>query len=175
MSVEEELTETAEEVRRPFERKVAVSMAVIAAALAIVAVLGHFTSTEEVLMQQKASDQWSFFQAKSIRHYESEIAHELLADMGNPAAQAAARTYAENTQRYAKETEQIQEKAQEFEKESHLRGLEARRLHFGEVFLEIAIVLASLAILTRRQLVWVTSLVAAAVGCAIAITTVFIH
>ena len=66
MSVEEELQETAEEVKHPFDRRVAASMAVIAAALAIVAVLGHFTSTEEVLLQQKASDQWAFAQAKSL-------------------------------------------------------------------------------------------------------------
>ena len=175
MSVEEELKETAEEVRHPFDRKVAASMAFIAAMLAIVAVLGHFTSTEEVLLQQKASDQWAFAQAKSIRRYESDIARDLLAALGNPAAEKSSQAYAANSDRYEKETEQIREKATEFQDESRLRGFQARRLHVGEVFLEIAIVLASLAILTRRNLVWGSSLISAGVGAAIALTTVFIH
>ncbi len=175
MSVEEELKETAEEVRHPFDRKVAASMAVIAAALAIVAVLGHFTSTEEVLLQQKASDQWAFAQAKSIRRYESDIARDILAAMGNPAAEKQSQAYAANIQKYEKDTEEIRKKATEFQEESQLRGLQARRLHVGEVFLEIAIVLASLAILTRRNLVWGAGLISAAVGAAIALTTWFVH
>ena len=175
MSVEEELKETAEEVKRPFDRRVAASMAIIAAALAIVAVLGHFTSTEEVLLQQKASDQWAFAQAKSIRRYESDIGRDILAAIGTPAAQKASQEYAANINRYEKEMEEIRKEATAFQEESRLRGLQARRLHIGEVFLEIAIVLASLAILTRRNLVWGAGLISAALGAAIAITTTFVH
>src|SRR5580658_10230857 len=54
MSVEEELHEGAEHAKEPFDRKVAVTMAIIAAMLAIVSVLGHILSTEELLAQQKA-------------------------------------------------------------------------------------------------------------------------
>jgi hypothetical protein len=175
MSVDEELQEHAEEARHPFDRKVAASMAVIAASLAIVAVLGHLTSTEEVLTQQKASDQWAYFQAKSIRRYESDIAREILAAMNDEGARKASVKYAGNAERYQKETDDIQEKAKDFEKESHLKGLQAQRLHFGEVFLEIAIVLASLAILTRRSFVWATSLFSAALGCGIALSTLLIQ
>ncbi len=174
MSVDEELKDTAEEARHPFDRKVAASMAVIAAALAIVAVLGHLTSTEEVLSQQKASDQWAYYQAKSIRRYESDIAREILADMHDDAARKASVRYAANAERYQKETDEIQEKAKDLEKESHLNGLKAQGLHFGEVFLEIAIVLASLAILTRREIVWVTSLTSAGLGCVMALVTFLI-
>jgi len=150
-------------------------MAVIAACLAIVAVLGHFTATEEVLLQQRASERWAFGQAKSIRRYESDIARDILNAIGNPAAAKAAQSYAANNERYEKDAEEIRRKATEFENESHLRGLQARRLHMGEVFLEIAIVLASLAILTRRSSIWGASLIAAGVGAAIAITTSFVH
>ena len=82
--------------------------------------------------------------------------------------------YAANAERYQKETEEIQEKAKDLEKESHLNGRKAQRLHFGEVFLEIGIVLASLAILTRRTTVWAASLGCAALGAAIALTTLLI-
>ena len=175
MSVEEELKEAAGEGHHPFDRKVAASMALIAAALAIVAVLGQFTSTEEVVLQQRASDQWSFAQGKSTRRYESDIAHEILAAIGNPAAQKASEMYSANASKLESDMEEIRKKATEFQDESRLRGLQSRRLHFGEVFLEIAIVLASLAILTHRHAVWATSLIAAAIGAAIAITTKFVH
>src|SRR5579875_1977574 len=73
-----EQAEHAEEARHPFDKRVAATMAIIAALLAVVSVLGHITTTEELVNQQKASDQWAFYQAKSIRRYESEIARDLL-------------------------------------------------------------------------------------------------
>src|ERR1700677_3589583 len=58
MSVNEELSEGVEHAKEPFDRQVAVSMAIIAAALAIVSVLGHIYGNEELLAQQRASHQW---------------------------------------------------------------------------------------------------------------------
>ena len=78
MSADEELQEHAEHAKEPFDKMVAVTMAIIAALLAIVSVLGHILSTEELLAQQKASDQWAFYQAKDIRRYDSEIAQDML-------------------------------------------------------------------------------------------------
>jgi len=170
MSPTEEVQEKAEEVRHPFDRKVAASMAAIAAALAIVAVLGHMFTTEELLTQEKAADQWAYFQAKSIRRYESEIAKDLLSAMQSSVAAGTVGKYAANAERYEKETEQIREKATELERESLLTGRRAQRLHFGEVFLEIAIVLASLAILTRRRPIWWTSMAAGVIGVVIAVS-----
>jgi len=66
----DELKEHAEHAREPFEKRVAATMAIIAAALAVVSVAGQICTTEELLLQQKASDQWAFYQAKSERRYE---------------------------------------------------------------------------------------------------------
>ena len=170
MSVDEELQEHAEHAREPFERKVAVTMAAIAALLAIVSVLGHILSTEEVLAQQKASDQWSYYQAKAMRRYESEIARDVLAALPSQNGKDATK-YSANVERYEKETDEIQGEAKKLEAESFLRGRQATRLHVGEVFLELAIVLASLAILTKRAVIWSGSLVTAGIGVAIAATT----
>ena len=60
-------------------------MAIIAAVLAVVSVLGHIATTEELLNQQKASDQWAYYQAKSIRRYTSEFAGDLFASLKNEA------------------------------------------------------------------------------------------
>jgi len=150
MSVEEELHENAEHARDPFDKRVAGTMAIIAAALAVVSVLGHIATTEEIVLQQRAADQWAFSQAKNVRRYESEIAVDLLTRMSASAPEVE--KYRSNLSRYERETEQNQEKAREFETERDTRHAQALRLHFGEVFLEISIVLASLSILTKRPI-----------------------
>jgi len=173
MSVEEELQEHAEKAREPFDRKVALTMALIAALMAIVSVSGHVLTTDELLAQQKASDQWSYYQAKSIRRYESDIARDIMAAVS--AGPAAVNKYAANLDRYEKDSEEIQNEAKKLEQESHMRGSQALRTHIGEVFLEIGIVLASLAILTKRRPMWFASMLSAAVGTAIALTALLIH
>ncbi|HTP88052.1 MAG TPA: DUF4337 family protein [Bryobacteraceae bacterium] len=172
MSADEELQEHAEHASNPFDKKVAASMAVIAAALAVVSVLGHIYTTEELLEQQKASDMWSEYQGKSIRRYESTFVADIMAAVKSP---EAAQKYKANIDKYDREGREIQEKAREHEGESKLSGERALRLHFGEVFLEIAIVFASLAILSKREYLWWISLASGAVGAAVALTTALLR
>jgi hypothetical protein len=174
MSVDEELSERAERAKEPFEKKVAASMAVIAAALAVVSVFGQLLANEELLAQQKSSDQWAYYQAKSIRRYESEIARDVLQRMAGAPSAEAAQEYAKNLSRYEHEGEEIQAEAKKLEAESAIKGRQALRLHISEIFLEIGIVFATLAILTRRPMVWWTAICSAAGGMGIAATTWFI-
>ena len=175
MSVNEELSEEAEHAREPFDKRVALSMAIIAALLAIVSVLGHILSTEELLAQQQASDQWAFYQAQSIRRCESDIARDVLKAVNSAAAREAAEHYNTNAEHYEKEGEEIQAEARKLEVESRLKGREALRLETSEVFLEVGIVFASLAILTKRSPIWFTSLLSAAAGVGIALTTLAVR
>jgi hypothetical protein len=174
MEVNDELNENAEHAREPFDKKVAVTMAIIAALLAIDSVAGHIFSTEELLAQQGASDQWAFSQAKDIRRYDSEIAADILKLTKGEGVEERLKHYTENAAKYEKDHAEIQAKAKEFEAERDLKGHKARRLEIGEVFLEIGIVFASLAILSKRALVWGMSLISAGVGVAIAATMLFI-
>jgi hypothetical protein len=174
MSVEEELHEHAEHAKEPFDKKVAVTMAIIAALLAIVSVLGHILSTEELLEQQKASDQWAYSQAKDIRRYDSEIARDMLKTLKGDEAAEISGHYGDNAEKYKKDHESIQEQAKEFEAQRDHKGAQALRLEIGEVFLEMGIVFASLAILTKRPMVWYTSMIAALVGVGLSATTLFI-
>src|SRR5579884_108633 len=172
MDTAEELQEHAEHARAPFDKMVAATMAIIAAGLAVVSVFGHIETTEELLLQQRASDQWSFYQAKNMRRYESEIARDVLGAVNGA---KASQTYSANADRYRKEGDEISKEATGLEKESHFRGHQALRLHIGEIFLEIAIVLASLAILTKRSLLYWTAVVSGFAGIVIACTTAAIH
>jgi len=172
MSTEEELQEHAEHARDPFDKRVAASMAIIAAALAVVSVLGHYFTTEELMAQQKASDQWSYYQAKSIRRYESSSFADILAAVK---ATDAAQKYKSNVARYESDMKEISEKATDLERERDLQHHRALRLDLGEVFLEVAIVLASLAILSRRSYLWWVGLISGAAGVVIAGATAMLR
>ncbi len=165
MSVEEELQEQIEKSHDPFEKRVAGTMAILAAALAITSVSGHLATTEEIVNQARASDQWAYYQAKSIRRYESEIARDMLAAQPEKMAE-----YQKNVGKYTKEGEEIQKEAQALEDESHLKGREAVRFEFGETVLEVGIVLASVAILTKMKPVWWVSIALGIGGVGIALT-----
>ena len=79
MSAEEEVKEHVEHAHEPFNKLVAGSMAIIAALLAVVSVLGQHYNTEELLKQQQASDEWAFSQAKDIRRYIASATQDYLA------------------------------------------------------------------------------------------------
>jgi hypothetical protein len=166
MSVEEELQEHTEEAKQPFDKKVAATMAILAAFLAVISVAGQIMIAEELKEQQKASDQWSYYQAKSIRRYQSEVARDLFAGMklGEQSSQ-----YQKNSEKYKRDDEDIQKEAQGLEQESHLRGEQALGFHVGEVFLEFSIVLASLAILSKREALWYVSILSGTVGTVVAV------
>jgi hypothetical protein len=175
MDLSDELKEQAEKAHDPFDRKVGATMAIVAAVLALVAVYGHISITEELLAQQRASDQWAFYQAKSLRRYQSEVARDILGAMGSAASVQLGEKYLGSAERYQKEGDEIQVQAREFEKESHTSGQRALRLHLGEVLLEIALVLASLAILTKRGGFWAAAVASSSIGAVIASTVLSIH
>lgn len=171
MSETEELQEHAEHAKNPFDKRVAATMAILAAALAVVSVLGHVATTEELLEEEKAVDTWSLYQARNIRRYQSEVARDLFAAMKFADKSAE---YGKNADRYRKEDEDTQKEARELEAKSVTRGQQALRLHFGEVFLEISIVFASLAILTKRSFIFLLAIAGGVAGAAIAATTLLI-
>ena len=172
MSVNEELEEHVHHAQDPFDKRVAGSMAIIAALLAIVSVLGQHFNTETVLNQQFASDEWAYFQGKDTRRYLAQATKDnLAASKGSPELVAK---YADDAAKYKVQSSEIQEKAKEFEKERRKTGNEAHRFHFGEVFLEVAIVFSSLAILTKRRPLFVFGVAAALVGATIAATAYWV-
>jgi hypothetical protein len=162
MSANEELEEHVHHAQDPFDKIVAGSMAIIAALLAVVTVLGQHFNTEKLLSQQQASDQWAFSQAKDIRRYMAHVASEMLSEV--KARPTAIKLFSDDEARYKAATEEQREKARDFEKERDKMGHKSEFFHFGEVFLELAIVLSSLSILTKRRALFVGGLGCALVG-----------
>lgn len=149
MSVHEEVEEHVHHAHESFDKIVAGTMTFIAAALAIVSLLGQHYNTEKLLAQQKASDMWAYYNAKDIRRYSAGVAQDLLAASKAPVE--VTQKYAQDAARYKKQTQDEQKQALDFEKERDTLGNEADFFHFGEGFLELAIVLSSLSILLKRR------------------------
>jgi hypothetical protein len=93
----EEAEHAAHHAADPFDKRVAMSMVVIAALLAGVKVLGHRTHNDTLNYQivanvhhTKESDQWNFFQAKKNRGYLYDSQAELLSYLGRKSDRQAA-------------------------------------------------------------------------------------
>jgi hypothetical protein len=121
-----------------------------------------------VLLQAKASDAWSFYQAKSMK----QNLYAALAEIAGPKAAE----FTDKAKRYAEEQREIetQAKAYEAQSEAALEGSEIheRRHHILTVavtLLHIAIAIATIAIILRGMLwPWRTALVLGALGGAAA-------
>ena len=178
--------EELEELReKAFTRRTALLTAVYAVFLAVVSLGGNNAAKEMSLSQQQASDQWAFYQAKSMRelmyHIERLRLEDELAGSGGALAEAARahktqflQTVTAGETRYAGEKKEIEDKARELERErDRYRGRDPY-FDFGEVLLQIAIVLASMSILTRARTVFHASLVAAVLGLLLGLNGFFL-
>lgn len=174
-----EMHEHAEEARHnPSLKPVSLTMAVFAVLLAIVSLLGHRSHTEEVLAQAKASDQWAFYQAKNIRRHNYEIFADLMSIMASKdaaKAEQAQEKYTHQAERYRDEQKEIETEARKLEQEVAVAGHKANRFNLGEVFLEIALVVTSITLLTTRRSYWMMGMVFAAIGVAVAATGFLVH
>ncbi len=171
--------ELEERREKRFTRRVALVTAVFAVALAVAALGGNSYGREMLLAQQQASDQWAFYQARSIREHQyrgQKLRLELdLAERSpsmKPEARARAeelrRTFGDEEARYHTTKEPIKAEAEKLEHERDLAKKRLFNFEFGEVFLQISIVLASVSILATSRLMFGVSVVAAALGSALA-------
>ena len=143
------------------------TMAVLAVLVAIVSLMGHRSSTEEILLQSKAADTWAEFQAKSIRQNSakqlSAVIDALELNHSDKAEQAKTQ-FDQQSDRYDKEKEGLQEQAKKFEEEVQAEQKRSDRFDLGEALLEIALVITSITLLTRRRTFWYFGLVLGALG-----------
>ena len=169
-----EMHEQAEEARHnPNLKPVSLTMAVIAVMVATVTLLGHRTHIEQVIAQSKASDQWSYYQAKGIRRHNFEAFAELLSAITSKdeaREEKAREKFLQQAEKYKEDQAEIEKEARKLEQEVIMAGRKANRFNLGEVFLEIALVVTSITLLTTNRGYWVMGLIFAALGVAVAVT-----
>jgi Domain of unknown function (DUF4337) len=160
-----------------FGRRAALTTAIYAVVLSIASLGATNTVKEMLLAQQQSSDQWAFYQAKVIREHqyraqkmllETQLAEpSSLKGAGRAKVEALVTKFAEEEKRYNAEKKDIEKDAKKLELTRDVRRERHPYFEFGEVLLQIAIVSASVSILsTSRPMFWF-SLVLAVLGAAL--------
>ncbi len=181
MSAGEELNELRERAEAAVEREglapVSLTMAVVAVLVASISLLGHRAHTEEIILQNKTTDQWAYYQAKNLRRNNLEALNDVLAALEgkNEKAEQVQKRFESDIERYRDEQKEIQKEAHDLETELRLETRRADRFDLGEVFLEIALVVTSITLLTGRKLYWFIGMVFAVAGIVTAVTVALLH
>lgn len=157
---------------------VAVTLSILAVLVAIATLLGHRTSTEEIILQTKATDQWALFQAKNIRLHEMQGFADLLGTLSpvdKEKTEALREKYLKETGRYEQEKDEVSEQAKELEKERESSSRRADRYEAGEVILEIALIICSLTLLTKKRIFWLSGIALGLIGLGTTLSGFLIH
>jgi hypothetical protein len=173
----EELEEAA---GKRFSKRVALTTAIYAVLLAITSLGGNNATKEMMLSQQMSNNQWSYYQAKSIKESfaieRRESVEAILAEHGAAMTPDARKIFerrrdaaASDEARYAKEKGQILAEAKTLEKDRDIGRAKDPYFDFGEVLLQLAIVTASTAILSGSSPVYLFSIVMAAFGAVLSL------
>jgi uncharacterized protein DUF4337 len=162
----------------PWTLPVAITISILAVLVAMATLMGHRSSIEVVLLQTQASDQWAFYQAKNIRLHEMQSVADMLGVLAladKEKTEALREKYRKDTERYEKDKEQISEKAKEFESERAVVSRREDRFDAGEVILEIALIICSLTLLTKRKAFWYSGIAIGVVGFFVGLSGFLVH
>ena len=168
--------EELEELKKDmFSKRVALCTALFAVMLAITSLGGNNAAKDMMLSQQQASNQWAFYQSKVMREHlyrvEQQKAAALLAERGasmNPQARELyernRQSYAAEEKRYASEKLGIEQGAKRLEIQRDIGVAKDPYFDYAEALLQIAIVMASISILSGSRPVFGLSIVCAVLG-----------
>ncbi|HZQ94521.1 MAG TPA: DUF4337 domain-containing protein [Candidatus Sulfotelmatobacter sp.] len=178
----EELTELQEQAEHARENPelapVSLTMAVLAVLVAVATLLGHRAHTEEVVLQAKATDQWSYYQSQNVRRHVDELFLDLTSVQGANEASGLTKLrekYSQEAARYKQDRNETEAEARKLESEVATQRNRADRFDLSEVFLEIGLVITSITLLSRRKIFWAVGGVCAVVGIGIACTGFLVH
>jgi hypothetical protein len=174
MSLEEELKEGAEHAHSSGEKGIGLTMAIVAVLLALATLLGHRAHTEEVVLEGERNTQWVNYDAKrtDARTYEADAKMAALSPNGQElAAEFKEKAKIEREGEPSKNgtpakegTDKIRDHALELDAEMKLTQRRANFYDGAELFLEMSIVLCSIALLAELKLFWKLSFISTAIG-----------
>jgi ATP-dependent Clp protease ATP-binding subunit ClpA len=173
----QEQIEKLEEAAGKWRTWLALTTALIAVVAAVISLVSGYYADRSlleknnaVLLQSKASDQWSYYQAKGVKKNVAEG----FANLQNDEKQK------KEVERYAGQQEEIKTKAEELEHQvQEANDLSSElfekhhRLAMGVTFLQIAIALSAMSALMNRKSFWVLSIITCAVGIVFACVGMF--
>jgi hypothetical protein len=153
----EHVHETVEHSTEKWISWVALSTAVLAVLAAITGLLSGKHANEAMMSQIQASDQWSYYQAKSIK--------AAVLDAKISLANAADEKDRAKAAKYEEEQAEIKSEAERKEIEAKTNFHKHEVLARGVTMFQIAIAIAAISALTKKRRFWIVSLLFGAIGC----------
>jgi len=165
----------AEEMKEPWLNYLALTTIIFAVCATMATFKGGGYSTRSVLSQTQASDQWAFFQSKSIKGYLYEMQKDQLEmQVKTLGAQLSPELgaeyskkidgYASKIAKYESEKTKIQGDAKKLEKLRDDAQRHGQPFGVAVIFLQIAILLSSIAALLKKKYVWLLGVVIGSYG-----------
>jgi Domain of unknown function (DUF4337) len=153
----EHMHESAEHSSETWISWVALSTAVLAVLAAIAGLLSGKHANEAMMSQIQVSDQWSYYQAKSIK--------AAVLDAKMSLANAADEKDRAKAAKYEEEQAEIKSEAEHKEIEAKTNFHKHEVLARGVTMFQIAIAIAAISALTKKPRFWIVSLLFGLVGC----------
>jgi uncharacterized protein DUF4337 len=156
-NLHEEIHHHAEHSGENWISGVALSTAILAVLAAITGLLSGMHANEAMMSQIESSDQWGYYQAKSIKAsvLDAKIA---LANSQNEAD-------SQKRDRYEKEQEEIKSEAEAKQAEAKSNFHQHEILARGVTMFQIAIAIAAISALTKKRQFWLVSMLFGIAGC----------
>ena len=162
------MSETPEipEAQDPFSKQVAITIALLAVIIAVVENKGDNAKTDAIIQTNEASNTWARYQAKSLKLNLRELELSLHKDSGSPSDAERPAKLKADIARYEGEMKELDQEARGHQAEAAAGSALNDRCDLAGLFLQISIVVASVAILSRQHLLWHLALGLAAFGAA---------
>ena len=159
----------AKEEREAWTKYVSLTVVIIAVIAAVATQWAGKYSSRTQMSQAQASDQWAFYQAKSIKQHLDEVTLAQLIGSANANDAAVAKTInklREDLARYEKEKSEIKGKADALEKERDEASRHGGKMAGAVSCFTVAIATASICLVTKKKPLWFVAMVLSLVAIA---------
>jgi hypothetical protein len=170
----DEKDEKKDEKKEKWLSWVAVTTILFAVCATLSTFKGGGYSTRAVLSQSKAANQWAYYQAKDLKSYLHELDKKALerelirpgADQGAyaEALRADIKAYGDKIAKYDAQKDEIKKQAEDFERVISEAQAHGQAFGMAVIFLQLAILLSSVAALMKVRNLWLAGLGMGAVG-----------
>lgn len=163
------------EKKEPWLSYLALTTVILAVCATLSTFKGGSYSTKSVISQSQASDEWAYYQAKSIKQYQCEMQADKLSlemeameadrvDKIKPLYQKKIDDYRRSVTRYEGEKGEISKRAKTLEATRDDAQKHSMAFGLAVIFLQIAILLSSIAALMKRQILWLVGSIVGLIG-----------
>jgi hypothetical protein len=166
-----------EEKKEPWLNYLALTTVILAVCATLSTFKGGSFSTRSVLSQTQAANQWAYYQAKGIKSYLYEIQkeklelelveHQEVSGLASHVLESQKKTiatYADRISKYNTEKAAIEKEAKRLEAIRDDAQKHAQVFGIAVIFLQIAILLSSVAALMKKKPVWYLGVLMGIIG-----------